>query len=169
MQKHIDDLDPAKKRLAFIGWPESVSAEDRLVKLEAFLNQHASSFRITECGNFYSGPYDNRKLGRVSYAEFSSPAAAKKALAKLEGIECKFGSTVIDIKLARTKLKSQRNFALRKAHELIKSSPLSQGKSVEDITWTERSMNVNGVPAFKQNKSEFGGSFLPPYSDVALP
>ena len=62
LQKQLDKLDPAKKRVIFMGWPDNVSAENRLEIISKYMKDHFSNFRVVDTGCFYMGPYPNRKL-----------------------------------------------------------------------------------------------------------
>ena len=75
--------------------------------------------------------------------------------------------------MRRTKLNGKRNFSLRKAEELLKSHPQASGLNVK-INWKTseagvRNVEVNNATAFIQKKAEVGGTFLPPFENLALP
>ena len=160
-------LDPALKQIAFIGFPDSISAADRLRQVERFLAENAKDFRAVAVDNIYNGPYTDRKLTKATYAEFASPDSRREALNCLSGKTLSVGGQNITFKNARTKFNGQRNYSLRKAEQVIKGSTQSSGKSVK-INWTERSVTVDGSPAFTQDKTETGGSFVSPYADLTL-
>ena len=164
----MNTYDPANKRVAFIGWSDSTTIEDRIKDIEKSVKLHAPNFRILECDNFYNGPYNDRKPTKVAYAEFSSRDVAKRVLERIHGHEFKVGGNTIAVKEARTKLNGQRNFSLRKAHELIQASPETLNKTVT-LQWKERRITVNKVVAFSQDKAETGGTFVVPYESIVLP
>ena len=166
--KLMNASDPSRKRLVFIGWPDSVDADTRIEKIEGFLAMHLKGMRVHETDNFFKGPYSDRKVTKVAYSEFGSKDAAKRALSKLESVPFKVDGTEIKIKAARTKLNSKRNLSIRTAHDLIKESELSNGKTVK-VEWVERHVTVDGIVAFAQNKEETDGTFLAPYTELALP
>ena len=168
LQKLVNSLDPAKKRVAFLGWPDTFSADARIKHIEALLSQHAPAMRVIDIDNIYQGPYGQRTLTKGAYAEFPSPDSARRALNLLKDAKKEVGDTTISIKPARTKINSQRNYSLKKAEELIKSSPDSQGKQVS-ISWDTRAVTVNQADAFTQSKGDNGGTFLAPYDQLSLP
>ena len=168
MNKLMDKLDPAKKRIVFIGFPDDVQADVRIQKIEEFIKSHASSYRIADSGCFYSGPYNNRKITKVAYVEFGSQDTAKKVLDKLSKAELNVNGTKITIKPARTMLNGQRNQSLRSAEELIKASPIAIGKDIQ-IDWMIRQVTVDGHPAFIQDKGQRVGSFSVTYSALQIP
>jgi len=168
LHKFMDAHDPARKRIAFIGWPDATTVGDRIKELEKFIKLHAPHARIVESDNFYYGPYNDRKPNKVAYAEFSSRDATKRVLDHIKQHELKIGDNIILIKPARTKFSGQRNSSLRKACELIEASPESASKKVE-INWLERQVEVNKIAAFTQGKTEAGGTFVAPYTSIVLP
>jgi hypothetical protein len=168
MEKALSDLDPSHRRLSFIGLPESLSAEARIEKIESFLKDRFPTIRYAEVENKYSGPYHDRKLGKVAFVEFSTPNAAKRSLDKLVDANFQVNGTSISIKKARTKIQDKRNYSMRTACDMVKASPLTQEKSVT-ISWDDRQVLVDRVVAFKQGKDESGGTFMAPYADLNLP
>ena len=173
LQKLVQEFDPSAKRIAFTGFPEMMSATDRLKKINEFVAAKAPNSGYHSGGHFYTGPYSNRKLSAASYVEFSSPDAAREALDAMKDSEFKTNGGTIKIKAARSKLNSKRNFSLRKAEELIKSDAQANGKEVK-ICWKTsepgiRSITVDNIEAFRQGKGELGGHFLPPFGGLALP
>jgi len=168
LQKMMDKMDPAKKRIAFIGFPDNVQEDARIQKIEEFIKSHAPSYRIVDAGCFYSGPYNNQKLTRVWYAEFGSQDTARKVPDKLSKSELKVNGASIGIKAARTKLNGTRNHSLRSAEEQIKASDATGGAEVI-LDWKERVIKVGTKIAFKQEKADITGSFLDPFSSLTLP
>ena len=168
LHKLINNLDPAKKRVAFIGWPDALSADARIKHIDSLLSQHAPKLRTIDVDNVYQGPYGQRTLSNVAFAEFASPDAARRALDQLKNANKQVGNSTISIKPARSKFNSQRNYSIKKAEELIKSSPHSKDKTVS-ISWDSRVVTVDGHDAFAQGKHDTGGSFLPPYDQLTLP
>lgn len=82
----------------------------------------------------------------------------------------KVDSSVVAVKPMRTAFKSKRNYAMRKAFDMIKSSPLSSNKLVEfDWNMPIRKVLVDKVPAFSQGKDDTIGSFLEPYANLVVP
>ena len=168
LHRLVNSLDPAKKRVAFLGWPDTVSAEARVKHIETLLSQHAPSLKAVDIDNNYQGPYDRRVLSNVAFAEFTSVDAARRALDYLKNANRQIGNVTITIKPARTETNSQRNYSLRKAEELIKASPESKDSNVK-ISWDSRAVQVDDTNAFTQSKRDTGGTFLAPYEHLSLP
>ena len=77
LQRLVQECDPALKRVAFTGWPDTVTPEARLQKITEFLNGHCAGLHVADTDHFYSGPYNDRKITKASFAEFVSSDAAK--------------------------------------------------------------------------------------------
>ena len=77
-------LDPATKRAAFVGWPEKVAADDRFQQMEALLTSTFPDFKPLTYLNDYKGPYNNRKLGSVSFVEFGNKDTARNFVKAVE-------------------------------------------------------------------------------------
>ena len=165
--KFMNDNDPAHKRIVFIGFPDSASADARIQAVENHLAQHLRGMRVSEVENFSKGPYNDRKLTNVAYAGLSSRDAAKRALTILDSVPFIVDGSNIKIKAARSQLNSQRNVFINKAHDMIKGSELSKQKSVK-IEWKERQVTVIDIVAFSQDKSELHGTFRAPYAELVF-
>ena len=118
-------LDLTTKRAAFLGWPDTVSARSRVQQMEAFLDNSFPEFKPVTYVNQYKGPYNNRKLGTVSFVEFGDKDTAKDFVQAVEssGLQVQAGGKMLVVKKARTQQASSRNWALRKAEELLKAAP----------------------------------------------
>eukprot|EP00973_Karenia_brevis_P096113 12430664-Karenia_brevis.AAC.1 len=66
--------------VSFIGWPDQVAADVRIQRLESFMKSTFPGHAISNVGNFYSGPRNDRKLNKASFVEFPSSEAATKFL-----------------------------------------------------------------------------------------
>ena len=74
------------------------------------------------------------------------------------------------IKPARAEIDSNRIWALRTAEELIKASPLSNGKVVSTKKDGNRGIYVGDERVFSQEpRYSTGGTFLGAYSSLKLP
>ena len=82
IRKLTDSLDPAKKRISFIGWPDSVTPDARMKEIQLFLDTHSKSNRPTYIDNFHTGPHNDRKVTHVAFAEFSSRTQPSKRWTK---------------------------------------------------------------------------------------
>ena len=79
MQKMLQKNDPALRRIAFTGWPDSTLPDARMKMIEEFVASKCGRSPIT-CGNFYKDPYNNRTITSASFAEFSSIDMAQAAM-----------------------------------------------------------------------------------------
>ena len=72
--------------------------------------------------NDYKGPYNNRKLGSVSYVEFGHQDTARNFVKAVEerGVTVQSKEKQLLVKQAQTQKQKARNWALRKAEELVK-------------------------------------------------
>ena len=75
------------------------------------------------------------------------------------------GGSSIAVRPALSKLYLARNYALKRASELIKADSGSAGKTVET---KDRTIVVGGQEAFVQGKNEPAGSFVGPFAHLAL-
>ena len=158
----VNSMDPAKKRIAFIGFPDSLAAEERIDLLEKRMRDSFAHVKYCAVDNFFTGPCNNRKVSKASYVEFHTPEAANRFYNMVKGkneAKVNVGGNELLVKLARTKLNEKRNYSLRKAEELIKSDASSKNKAVK-IDWKERQVLVNNAVAFMQDKMETEGSFV---------
>ena len=150
-----------------------MSAADRIKRIEEFVASKAPGARCTGAGNFYSGPYTNRKMFNASYAEFGSQDAARDALTAMKDSEFTASGATIRIKQARSKLNGQRNVSIRKAEELIKAHGGALGQETK-INWATsdprvRTVTVNDTVAFCQGRNVVVGIFQHLFDDLVLP
>ena len=73
---------------------------------------------------------------------------------------------VPSVKPAKSAVNLSRDYALRKAEELLKAD--SRAQDVQ-LVFQERCVRVRGVPVFTQAKHDLKGSFRAPFSDLAIP
>ena len=160
-------LDPASKRAAFIGWPDTVNARTRLQQMEALLDNSFPEFKPVTFVNHYKGPYNNRQLGTVSFVEFGDQDTAKDFVQAVEtsGVQIQAGGKSLLVKKACTQKASSRNWALRKGEELVKAAP---GGAEAKLDWKERIVKVNEEVVFKQDKDELG-MFKGNFAHLKLP
>ena len=77
------------------------------------------------------------------------------------------GSERISVKHARTQLQKQRNWALRKASEILSAAGV--GSVTIDWKMPFRSVSVNCIVAFSQEQSDSRGVFATEFSRFGLP
>ena len=168
LMRSMDALDINHKRIAFLGFPDSCQADHRIKEIERLINDKVQSIKPVRVQNSYKGPYSDRKLTRNAYAEYASVEEAKKALKALTDVKFEVNGENVIIKLSRSKLQSNRNFALRKAEEILKPAGVSKGAAVV-LNWEDRAVTVGGNVAFKQEKKELSGKFMGGYAHLSLP
>jgi len=169
LRSAVHALDPAHRRAAFVGWPESMPAPERINQMETFMKTKFPNYHVVEYLNHYTGPYKDRKLGKVSFVEFGNKSTAKNFTNAVDetGAELKVKGQSIKVKSARTKFNSSRNYSMRVAQERIKAHAATGTKTVE-FKWEARTVTVDNEVAFSQSKAEIGGTFVAPYSDLSL-
>ena len=175
LQKKIEKLDPAKKRVVFIGWAENVNADERIAVVSKYMKDNFSSTRYSDLGCYYKGPHNDRKLSNIAWVEFASIDGAKDFCKKVgeSSIQLQNGGKQIMVKAARTDFQKERNWALKEAQTIIKTTPEGNGKNVE-IGWKvpdtkSRHVTVDGITAFVQTPTENKGTFIAPFSTLVLP
>jgi hypothetical protein len=67
LRSAVNSLDPAHRRAAFLGWPEGVSASERITHMKTFMTSKFPNYHVSEYLNHYTGPYNDRKMGTVSF------------------------------------------------------------------------------------------------------
>ena len=163
----LSNLDPATRRVAIVGFPDRLSAQDRLAEVDRLM-QNFPSIKFNDHGNFMKGPRNRRTLTPASYVEFSSSDARDDAL-KVMGTSANLSTGErLKVKAAITKLNSHRNWALRAAKDVAEKSPLCIGKNI-DLDMKNRVLKVGGEVAFQQNPNETSGSFTSKFSSLKLP
>ena len=172
LQSAVNKLDPALRRVAFIGWPENMSAEKRVEMMHEFGKEKYKNFTPTDVGHDFTGPYNHRKLSTASWIEFPNCDTAKDFFKHIEKEDFKVDGTSIKIKFARTQFQKKRNYAMRKAEELLKGHPKT-GSNVVTTEWKitdskDRRILVNGVLAFSQAPYDGTGTFLSPFLDLCI-
>ena len=160
-------MDPAKSRVAFIGFLSSTSLIDRTKALESFIAS-MPNFKHTACGTFFSGPRNNRVPSKVSFLEFATEDEAMKLLKEAPSTIRTDNGVELKLKPALTKINSKRNWALRRASELIQDTSEARLRSVK-INWKDRTVTLDGTAVFLQNKEDLYGSFADPFTYLQIP
>ena len=117
--------------------------------------------------NHYKGPYNDRKLGTVSFVEFADHDSAKGFVEAFgtSQLQVQAGDKKLLVKKARTQKNSSRNWALRKAEELLKAVP---GVGTVKLEWKYRKVTVGGVDAYTQGRDNLG-NFVGEHTTLKLP
>ena len=171
LQQLLNNMDPARKRVALIGFTDTGDASTRVKSIETYMQTHFAQFKYVVVENFDIGPWSNRIASKASYIEFVSVDRASKFCKHVKATsnsKITISGCEIIVKYARTKFNEQRNTSIRNASDLIKKHIEGKDKSVV-IKWDERQVEVNGTVAFEQLKTETGGSFKAPFGGIVLP
>ena len=153
-------------------WPDNITREKRVELMRKFGSEKYPGFHPTDLGHDETGPYSDRKLSKSSWIEFSNTDTAKKFLKKVEHEAFDVEGTSIKMKPARTQFQKKRNYAMRKAEELLKASPKS-GSSEVSIEWKamdskSRRISVNRSVAFTQTEYDVIGTFSTLFLDFSI-
>ena len=171
--KMLNNNDMVFQQIAIWGF-KSGNAIDRIQAVKAFATTEVGSDVHVEVTNEEKGPKNKRELTETTLITFINGQARDNALKVLEGKYPKsdgngFGVSVniMGTKLvaarARLQVQKTRNWAFRKAFELVKlrASTEFQGAQVEfDWTMPTRRIMVNGEAAFVQTKESLRGTFV---------
>ena len=112
---------------------------------------------------------------RWSVTSVAATAALKRVKSKHpscatnEGIKIPNVTGGISIRVGKTQMNIDRDTVLRTAEELIRADPASKGKKIERKAGSDRTVLVDQVVAFQQDKKEVGGTFSAPFNALELP
>mgnify|MGYP003341748875 CR=1 FL=1 len=170
MERQVEHLmalagqtDPNRNRVSFIGFPDALSASARTEAITKFMRDYPSH-KYNTIDHEYRGKAGERTIKKVSYVEFASQDAAKKF--SNEADATKFPIKDIMVKPALSKINRQRNYAIRKAEEIIKAK--FPNKDVQ-FDRKDRTLSVDGAAVFKQVPNELGGTFSGIMAGSSLP
>lgn len=158
-QAAIDKLDPEWKSFSFIGWQQQ-GADERAAMIGVYLSEHFPDTDYGEIRTISRG----KEASAVTIVEFYSRADRDEVLkwCKAQGNPKMLGGT-IRADYAKTAKQLTRNWAMKKANDLIKADGRSSGPDIV-INWKiegskDRSVTVNGFVAFLQEKQDSIGTF----------
>ena len=117
--------------------------------------------------NAYKGPRNNRVLSKVGFAEFISEDEARLFADLVKGQSFTVAGVQIKVRPAKTKFNSSRDWALKKAEELLQGAASSS--QVVKLSFSDRKVTVNNEDAFVQSKTDSRGSFCGDFTHLALP
>ena len=170
LQSLLNNLDPAFKQIAFVGFTDDISALDRADLIKEFCRNKLPGFVVPDVGHFPKGPINNRTLSPASFAEFKDADSARAALRFIRDNNLTLGASgnnKLKIKATQSQLNKRRDFALRNADRLIKADPASNGKIVK-IEFKDRQVKLDDNIVFSQEKHEVGGTFSGDFSHLRL-
>ena len=163
--KESEKSDPARRQVAFTGYPDSVSAADRILQMEAYLKKFPQ-FRSIGVFNGSKGPRNARVLDKVSFAEFICEDVARDFVEKASSVPFVVGEKTLKVKRAKTRFNRSRDWSIRKAHEILSSK--FREKSFE-IVWKDRVVKVGDDICFSQTEFDARGSFTGNFGHLTLP
>ena len=147
----------------------------RVFVKKTFLDTYAPNHPYQSIDTIFKGPYNNRTATQTTVVQFHTSNVRDSTLKHLNDNNHTLAHSGKTLRLAKTRPKQQltRNYALRKANDLLKNHPHATGKTIT-INWnldnsTDRTVTVNLVPAFTQTKSDLTGTFLAPFTDLSIP
>ena len=156
-------MDPNMKRVSFLGFRDDATDTSRRDAMTNFLRKYPHH-KYESLGHEYKGKPGERVMNNVSYVEFASTDAAKSFMK--EAGSGQFPIQGITVRPALSKINRQRNYAIRKAEEMIKER--APGKEVKaDLKQLIVTLEVSTV--FEQTSSELGGTFRGTMSSLRLP
>jgi len=172
MQRQVQRLDPANKSLCFTGFTDKDGTK-RLAQVTEFLTKVGSDTEIRGIDHIWSGPPGKRAISTGSVVELSSRLVRDFCLKKLtedNSIMATSELGTIAVRRAKTEFQRNRNNALYRAEQHIKSQPGSKGKPVK-IIWQiegkkDRGVECDGQMAFLQSASDLTGKFLAPFEKL---
>ena len=159
-----DPHDPAHKRVSFLRFPDTCTADERLAETQRFVHKFPLHSPLA-VSNKYTGPYNNRSCSKHGFAEFADRDARDNFLKAAKETSFTVKGVVVGVKKAKTSFNGQRDYSLYKAADVLKAA--APGKSVT-LERDSRTVAVDKVCAFKQEKDETGGTFCGGYSHLSL-
>ena len=165
----LDRSDPAKRKVAFKGFADSVSEQKRFDKLQKALAELSETVTAAQLEAVTGGPRGQKKLTPVVLVDFGTEKKAQDFVKKYKNSGVSAAGCSLGVVHARTELNGKRNTVLRKAAEAVKASSAAKDKTVETLFGNDRQVKVNGEVVFQQNKAGVSGYFLGAYSDLPLP
>ena len=165
-----DANDPAYSKIAFLNFPAESSVFHRLKAMKEFMAAHFP--KVTPvCTNLFS---DSKGEPSVhGFVQVVDSKCAKRIVEECGAQHWKLdGFPDVKIKRAKAAVDMNRDWALRRAEELVKSHPAALGKTVNmerGSNTHERGIYVDGVRVFEQG-SRFSkdGIFLHGFASLCL-
>ena len=172
--------DPGLTKVAFLGFPSSLSREQCIREMRKFAESKISrdtngelSYRIIDCDVFYKKGGDGKWLPTSNgYMQFGHRNARDAVMAAFGGREASLsvGGHNVKIRHGKTEADGLRDQVLYSAETAIKKHAAAMGKTVEKMMGKDRCVKVNGIVAFQQGSRQSGdtGAFMGPFSDLDM-
>ena len=173
----LNDNEPAFKQIAFVGFKTS-DLDKRMRFLHTYAELNFPSSKVVNVETVMKGPRDKREPTETVVMEFFSRDVRDIVLKKIgdkKAPKITDGATTIELKAierARTRVQKARNWAMRKAHEMITTElvKVSGAKDLQfDWTMPKRKVLFNGEPVFVQDRERLRGDFVGRFSSLVLP
>ena len=173
----LNDNEPAFKQIAFVGFKTS-DLDKRMRFLHTYAELNFPSSKVVNVETVMKGPRDKREPTETVVMEFFSRDVRDIVLKKIgdkKAPKITDGATTIELKAierARTRVQKARNWAMRKAHEMITTelAKVSGAKDLQfDWTMPKRKVLFNGEPVFVQDRDRLRGDFVGRFSSLVLP
>ena len=172
--------DPGLTKVAFLGFPSSLSREQCIREMRKFAESKISrdtngelSYRIIDCDVFYKKGGDGKWLPTSNgYMQFGHRNARDAVMAAFGGREASLsvGGHNVKIRHGKTEADGLRDQVLYSAETAIKKHAAALGKTVEKMMGKDRCVKVNGIVAFQQGSRQSGDTcaFMGPFSDLDM-
>ena len=110
LQNMVNKLDPALRRVSFTTWPKHVPAEKRIELMGTFMTTKYKHVRVSDFGNDFAGPHNDKKISTTSWVEFSSIETARGFLkaATNDNAEISVEGSSVKLKAAKTKIQKKK-------------------------------------------------------------
>ena len=165
-----DHNDPAYAQIAFLYFPTESSVYQRLKAMQQFISTHFP--KVTPlCTNLFS---DSKGEPSVhGFVQVVDSKSAKRIVEECVAQKWKVeGFPEVKIKRAKAAVDRNRDWALRRAEELVKQHPAASSKRVEverGSSTRERGIYADGVRVFEQiGRFSKDGVFLQAFNSLSL-
>ena len=160
--------DPALRQVAFLGFPQASSPEQRIEAMQTFMRRNFPKIQLKHVDLSLNKDGDVTTNG---FVELGSKQHARHvtSTSKSRGIKVPGFESVI-VKPENTDIDRNRNWAIKMAEKLIKDDPKAAGTNIEKNNAKDRGIKVNGRPAFVQHgRYSKGGEFVGEFAHLRLP
>ena len=160
----LQQFDTANKQIVFSNFASSTTPADRLRIIDEVISNF-ENFSEYKSGHFFTGPRNQRQLSKLSYIEFPSSDAASQFLQTAKNSShLKTRDCELRVKQALTSVNRKRNWALRRAEEILKANTHMSTK----IDWKKRIVSCKDQIAFKQSRYDLTGKFIEGLDSLSL-
>ena len=165
-----DGSDPAYNQIAFLNFPSQSSVHERLTAMKRFMETNFP--KVTPvCTNLFSDKNGDPSVN--GFVQVVDSKCVKRIIDEITSKNLTFGDFK-DVKIKRAKAAVDRNrdWALYRAEELIKTHSAAVGKAVvreRGSSTRERGIYLDGVRVFEQvGRFSKDGVFLHAFASLSL-